>query len=92
MPDYYRATANEPLDNVVLAKISELPEGWRCVVSWLLPQPGLRTFNPTRSDPDAPGQALPYAQFLLDHLDADRVVVDLDDGVEWNPAWGALLG
>ena len=92
MPDYYRAAANEPLDNVVLAKISELPEGCGCVVSWLLPKPGLRTFSPTLSEPDAASQALPYAQFLRDHFDADRVVVDLDDGVEWNPAWGALLG
>ena len=92
MPDYYRAVATEPLESVVLVKIFELPEGWGCVVSWLLPEPGLRTFSPTLSDPDAPSQALPYAQFLREHLGTDRVVVDLDDGAEWNTAWGTLLG
>ena len=35
--------------------------------------------------------ALPYAQFLLQHTGAARVMVELDDDVEWQDSWGVLV-
>ena len=91
MPEFYRARPSDAQRNVVVVKIFRLRDGLGCVVSWPLPEPGLRPFNPTPSDPETASHALPYAQFLREHLGAERVVIDLEDGVEWQPAWGSLL-
>ncbi|HEY0032946.1 MAG TPA: hypothetical protein VGB81_06745 [Devosia sp.] len=92
MPEFYRARPEDAMENVVVVKIFKLRDGLASVVSWALPEPGLRPFNPTASDPDTPSHALPYAQFLREHLGSSRVIVDLDEGVEWQPVWGALIG
>lgn len=91
MPEFHLARPDDARKNVVIVKIFQLPEGLGCVVSWPLPEPGLRPFNPTPSDPDSPSHALPYAQFLREHLGSERVVIDMDDEVEWQPNWGELV-
>ncbi len=90
MPEFSRATFRDMHEHVVMVKIFALPEGLACVVSWALPEPGLRTFNPTPSETESIRRALPYAQFLREHIGALRVAVGLDEGVEWNPVWGTL--
>ena len=90
MPEYHLAAKELKNENVIIVAVFKLRDGLACVVSWAFPEPGLRPFNPTPSDPDAASHALPYAQFLREHLGALKVVVDLQDGVEWNPAWGTL--
>ena len=92
MPDYYREATSNSRENVVFAKIFRLREGLACVVSWASPEAGLRVFNPTADDPDTPSTALPYAHFVREHLMADKVVVEMEDSVEWNDAWGTLIG
>lgn len=91
MPEFKRAAPADAKDNVVVVKIFKLRDGTACVVSWPLPEPGLRSFNPTPSDPETVAHALPYAQFLQKHLGAAHVAVDMEDGVEWNDNWGRLI-
>ena len=76
--------------NVIVVRIFKLPQGFACVVSWPLPEPGLRAFSPSTAEPEPLRVALPYAQFLREHVGAARVAIDLDDGIEWNPLWGEL--
>ena len=76
--------------HIVALRIFCLPEGLACVVSWPLPEPGMRVFSPTGSQPESVLDALPYAQFLSEHLGALRITVEMDDHVEWQPAWGEL--
>ncbi len=67
------------------------PAGLVCVVSAPVRQWGLRVFTPTPSAPDAALEALPYAQFLMHYLGAERVEVELDANLEWHAEWGTLL-
>jgi hypothetical protein len=90
LTEFYRARPDDAARNVVVVKIFPLRDGLGCVVSWPLPEPGLRPFYPTPSDPETALHALPYAQFLREHLRAERVVIDLDESVVWEPAWGRL--
>lgn len=59
------------------------------MVSWPLPEPGLRVFSPTLERTEMVDDALPYAQFLGETTGL-RVTVELDPGMEWQPAWGEL--
>ena len=90
MPVYYRHRTEDPQDGVVAVRIFALQEGISCVVSWPLPEPGLRIFSPTVERPEATADALPYALFLS-NLSGLRVSVELDEGIDWQPAWGELL-
>lgn len=67
-----------------------LPTGTACIVSWSLPEPGLRVFSPEARRPEGVDECLPYALFLSAHLQASRVTIDMDDGIEWNSDWGEL--
>lgn len=89
MPVYYRRRAQDAQTGVVAVRIFALREGISCVVSWPSPEPGLRVFSPTRERPEMQAEALPYAQFLSETTGL-RVTVELDPGMEWQPAWGEL--
>ncbi|SFD00833.1 hypothetical protein [Devosia psychrophila] len=91
MPVFYRNIPTANQDNTIAVRIFCLPEGLSCVVSWPLPEPGLRIFSPTAKSPQGVDEALPYAKFLSDHLCAGRVAVELDEDVEWDPRWGELV-
>lgn len=91
MPLFYRHLPAGCHENVISVRIFSLPEGLSCVVSWPLPQPGLRVFSPTAKPPQGVAEALPYATFLSEHLEAGRVAVELDHDVDWDPAWGELV-
>ena len=90
LPIFYRALARDARENVIAVRIFDLPEGRACVVSWPLPEPGLRAFSPSPSEPDGVRAALPYAVFLAERVDALRISVELDPGIEWDPGWGDL--
>lgn len=90
MPVFFRHRPDDAGQHVVALRIFSLPEGLACVVTWPLPEPGLRVFSPTGDKPESLADALPYAQFLGEHLGALRVTVEMDEGVEWQPAWGEL--
>lgn len=91
MPVFYRHFPRSRHNNIIAVRIFTLPEGLSCVVSWHVPEPGLRVFSPTAMPPQGVAEALPYAQFLSDHLGAARIAVEVDDDVEWDPAWGELV-
>lgn len=76
---------------MISVRIFSLPEGLSCVVSWPLPEPGLRVFSPTATPPQGVAEALPYATFLSEHLAASRIAVEMDDDVTWDPCWGELV-
>lgn len=88
---FYRHIATSNPDNTIAVRIFSLPEGLSCVVSWPLPEPGLRVFSPTSTPPQGVAEALPYAKFLSDHLGAVRIAVELDEDVDWDPTWGELV-
>ena len=90
MPLFYRRTCRDDHENVVSLYLFSLPAGIAAIVSWALPEPAMRVFSPSAARPEGMTEALPYAMFLCEHNDCDRVVVELDDGVAWNPAWGEL--
>ena len=90
MPVFYRHHPHDAQSNIVTIRIFSLPEGLGCVVIWSRPEPGLRVFSPTLARPEGVEDALPYAQFLAEHLPATRVSVEMDEGMEWQPAWGEL--
>jgi len=89
MPVYYRHRAQDAQTGVVAVRVFALRDGWSCVVSWPLPEPGLRVFSPTPERPEMMADALPYAQFLSEATGLP-VTVELDPGMEWQPAWGEL--
>ena len=91
MPPFYRQMASAIQDNTIAVRIFSLPEGLSCVVSWQLPEPGLRVFSPTSKPPQGVAEALPYAIFLSDHLGAARIAVEMDGDVEWDQGWGELV-
>lgn len=62
------------------------------MVLWPHPKPGLKVFPPTVDQPEGVAMALPYALFLREHLGLDRIEVELEPGVDWQPAWGELVG
>lgn len=90
MPIFYRHRPEDDRSNVIALRIFCLPEGIACIVSWPLPEPGLRAFSPTASQPEGLAEALPYAAFLAEHLGAMRITVEMDDDMQWQPAWGEL--
>ena len=85
----YRARAPEWCAGSVVVRVFALREGLSCVVSWLHPEPGLRTFSPTPARPETVAEALPYAQFLGE-AHGLAVGVELDDDVPWQAEWGDL--
>ena len=85
----YRTRSPEWRTGTVVVKVFALREGLSCVVSWGLPEPGLRTFSPTAARPETVAEALPYAQFLGE-VHGLAVVVELDDDVQWQDEWGQL--
>ena len=89
MPLYYRRRPQDEQAGTIAVRVFALREGISCVVSWPLPDPGLRVFSPTRERPEMVGDALPYAQFLSEFTGL-RVTIELDPGMEWQPAWGEL--
>ncbi len=89
MPVFYLHRAQDAQAGAVFVRIFALREGISCVVSWPLPEPGLRVFSPTPERPEMVDDALPYAQFLGETTGL-RVTVELDPGMEWQPAWGEL--
>ncbi|MET3925842.1 hypothetical protein [Devosia sp. 2618] len=91
MPAFYRLRASDRLQDTIAVRIFALPNGLGGVVSWPLPTPGLRVFNPTESQPEGVLDALPYAQFLSEHLSVERITIEIDDDVMWHPSWGELL-
>ena len=90
MPVFYRHRDEHLPTNIIAVRIFALPEGIACVVSWPLPEPGLRVFSPSATKPEGMAEALPYAQFIAGHLGVPRITVEMDDGIEWQPAWGEL--
>ena len=91
MPVFYRHVPSSNEDNYIAVRIFSLPEGLSCVVSWPLPEPGLRVFSPTAKPPQGVSEALPYAAFLSNHLGATRIAVEMDEEVDWDPSWGELV-
>lgn len=91
MPVFYRYAPPAKQESVIAVRIFSLPEGLSCVVSWPLPEPGLRVFSPMTDPPQGVAEALPYANFLSDHLETPRIVVEIDDDIPWDPAWGDLI-
>lgn len=91
VPVFYRFVPPAVHDHVIAVRIFSLPEGLSCVVSWPLPEPGLRVFSPTAEQPQGVDEALPYAVFLSEHLDTPRIVVEIDDDIDWDPSWGELI-
>jgi len=91
VPLFYRHVPPAKHENVIAVRIFSLPEGLSCVVSWPLPEPGLRVFSPTSNPPEGIEQALPYAVFLSAHLETGRIAVEMDDEIDWDPAWGELV-
>ena len=91
MPVFYRHIPTANQDNTIAVRIFSLPQGLSCVVSWPLPEPGLRVFSAASKPPLGVDEALPYAKFLSDHLGAGRIAVELDEDVNWDPNWGELV-
>ncbi|MBU1306591.1 MAG: hypothetical protein KKF33_13865 [Alphaproteobacteria bacterium] len=90
-PRFYRVQKNDPDSNAIAVRIFADQEGLVCVVSAPVPKWGLRVFTPTPSSPHAAIEALPYAQFLMSYLGAERVEVELDANVDWDADWGELV-
>ena len=86
---FYRHRSEDAQSGVIVVRIFALREGLSCVVSWSLPEPGLQVFSPTAAKPEAVADALPYALFIS-NTSGVRVTVELDPGMEWQPAWGEL--
>lgn len=91
MPLFYRNVPADSLAEIVVVRIFSLPEGLSCVVSWTLPEPGLRVFSPTSNPPQGVAEALPYAIFLSEHLGTARIAVEMDDDADWDSSWGELI-
>ncbi|HEY8577452.1 MAG TPA: hypothetical protein VIL88_14085 [Devosia sp.] len=91
MPTFFRHLPRLQQDHAVALRIFSLPEGLSCVVSWRLPEPGLRVFSPKALPSRSVEEALPYAKYLCEHLGTCRIAVEIDDDVEWDPSWGELV-
>lgn len=88
---FYRVQKTDPDCNAIAVRMFADRAGIVCVVSAPVPKWGLRVFTPTSSSPTAALEALPYAQFLMGFLNAERVVVQLDDDIDWLAEWGELV-
>jgi len=91
VPVFYRRTDRDDHENVVALYIFRLPAGIAAIVSWALPEPAMRVFSPSAIQPEGMAEALPYAVFLCEHNHCLRVVVELEEGLDWDPHWGDLL-
>lgn len=90
-PRFYRVQKIDPDCNAIALRMFADRAGLVCVVSAPLPQWGLRVFTPTSLSPKAALEALPYAQFLMGFLNAERVDVQLDADIDWHAEWGDLV-
>ena len=89
MPEYHCASARDAHENVVSVRIFAVVCQLTAVVSWTLPEPGLRTFTPLMPG-DAVLEALHFAGAQAENAIAQRVVVTLEDELVWETAWGRL--
>ena len=90
-PPFHRVSTINPQANAVTIRMFSDAAGLVCVVAAPIRKWGLRVFTPTPLAPLAGLEALPYAQFLMRYLGAERVEVELDAGLAWHGDWGTLV-
>lgn len=90
-PRFHCVQETNPDANAVAVRMFADRAGLVCVVSAPVPKWGLRVFTPTSLAPNAALEALPYAQFLMGFLNAERVDLQMDDDIDWRAEWGELV-